>query len=318
MVADADLLEKATRAGDRFAEAERQALLCRAEYHTAIRRLHLAGASLREIANALSLSHQRVQQIVAMAGGSWWRRVWRTRTVTRDAVCTWCNRPPSEVSGLIAGPNVYICDGCVALAEQKLADGSEHGCRLIRAKRGATRLCAFCYKRGGAAHRARECLQRLRAPLPRDPRRPSRLNSFRSRQWWSDRREDGSARLAPRRTFRWRARMVPVRRVDWRHVKLVCGPIDHELQSADVAAIDHTGPGHLFTVLDAHSARGAFPRHQNPPSSMDLTGRDAQVAARRTDCGASGRSRETHNSLKDANANARNAIAQIRYVILAQ
>ena len=55
--------------------------------------------------------------IVSLAGGTWWRRVWRTRTMPTDAVCTWCGRPPSEVSKLIAGPNVYICDttvfGCV-------------------------------------------------------------------------------------------------------------------------------------------------------------------------------------------------------------
>ncbi|MGH9147860.1 MAG: ClpX C4-type zinc finger protein [Vicinamibacterales bacterium] len=147
-MADPDLLQNATTAGARLAEAERQALLCRAEYHTAIRRLHLAGASLREIAQALSLSHQRVQQIVAAAGGSWWRRVWRTRTLTRDAVCTWCDRPPSEVSRLIAGPNVYICDACVRLAEQTLAGRSESPETFKRARRGTARLCAFCYKRG--------------------------------------------------------------------------------------------------------------------------------------------------------------------------
>src|SRR5260370_31413615 len=36
----------------------------RAEYHQAIRRLHAAGASMREIADELGLSHQRVHQIV--------------------------------------------------------------------------------------------------------------------------------------------------------------------------------------------------------------------------------------------------------------
>src|SRR5262245_47985494 len=105
MVLDEQLLHRARDEGRRLADAERQAQLTRADYHTAVRRLHLAGGSLREIAQALGLSHQRVQQIVDGAGGSWWQRVWRTRNQQRDAVCTYCRRPPSEVDKLIAGPD---------------------------------------------------------------------------------------------------------------------------------------------------------------------------------------------------------------------
>src|SRR5260221_7931635 len=107
MVIDDAQLKKARTAGERMAEAERQAVVARADYHTAIRRLHLGRASFRELASELGLSHQRVQQIVGGAGGSWWQRVWRTRVVYRDAVCTFCERPPSEVEKLLAGPNVY-------------------------------------------------------------------------------------------------------------------------------------------------------------------------------------------------------------------
>jgi hypothetical protein len=139
MATDPALLQHAQTAASTLAEAERQVLLSRAEYHTAIRRLHLAGGSVREIAEALSLSHQRVQQIVRAAGGSWWQ-LWRSRRVARDAVCTWCDRPPSEVAKLIAGPNVFICDGCVTAAE-----------RQLRASRppssGRSRNCAFCSRR---------------------------------------------------------------------------------------------------------------------------------------------------------------------------
>jgi hypothetical protein len=134
---DANLLHSARAAGTQLADAERQALVARAEYHTAIRRLHLAGGSLREIAEALSLSHQRVQQIVSAAGGSWWQ-VWRGRRARRDAVCTWCDRPPSEVAKLIAGPNVFICDECIAGAERQLTRS-----RVSR----ATRRCSFCSRR---------------------------------------------------------------------------------------------------------------------------------------------------------------------------
>src|SRR5690242_2614418 len=88
MVLEEELLEKARSAGLDLAEAERRLQMSRAEYHTVIRRLHLAGGSLREIAQALSISHQRVQQIVDAAGGSWWQHVWRTRKAAPDQICT--------------------------------------------------------------------------------------------------------------------------------------------------------------------------------------------------------------------------------------
>ena len=142
MTLDEQLLQKARAEGERFAEAERQALLARTDYHTVVRRLHLSGGSLREIAQALGLSHQRVQQIVKGAGGSWWQRVWRSRNITRDAVCTFCERASSEVAKLIAGPNVYICDACVTLAEKAVAGATNRG-PLVIAK-GAAARCSFC------------------------------------------------------------------------------------------------------------------------------------------------------------------------------
>lgn len=146
---DSQLLDRARGAGERLLAAERELLLARADSNTAIRRLHLAGGSLREIAGALDLSHQRVQQIVERAGGSWWQRMWRTRKVARDAVCTFCGLPPSEVSKLIAGPDVYVCDRCVASAERVLAGGRVAG--FEAARKGARTRCSFCRK--GAAER---------------------------------------------------------------------------------------------------------------------------------------------------------------------
>jgi hypothetical protein len=142
---DQRLCEHARAEAVRLREAERQVLLVRTDYHTAIRRLHLAGGSLREIADALYLSHQRVQQIVDGAGGSWWSRVWRTRASTSDLVCTWCDRPQSEVSKLIAGPNVFICESCIEAAEQALRGAPGLGLKLATAR--ATGRCAFCRKR---------------------------------------------------------------------------------------------------------------------------------------------------------------------------
>jgi len=147
VVIDENLLQQARAAGAKLADAEREALLTRADYHTAIRRLHLGGASLREIAQALSLSHQRVQQVVSAAGGSWWQ-VWRRRGATSDAVCTWCGRPPGEVIKLIAGPRIYICDACVEAAERTLRGQADGDPKQVT---GAARdRCSFCRKRANA------------------------------------------------------------------------------------------------------------------------------------------------------------------------
>ena len=183
MPLDPRLLDQARTAARSLAEAERTALLARADYHTAIRRLHLGGAPLREIADALSLSHQRVQQVVSAAGGSWWQ-VWRRRAVQPDAVCTWCGRPPSEVSKLIAGPKVYICDACVTATGRAIgATGSRASTLTVRTRGGRDR-CSFCRKQAaesrplvtGPANVCGDCLAvcrqilKTRVPVP-DPTR---------------------------------------------------------------------------------------------------------------------------------------------------
>jgi len=170
----AELLKKAQSAGATLADSERQLQLARADYHAIVRRMHLAGGSLREIADALGLSHQRVQQIVRDAGGTWWRRVWRTRNSKRDLICTWCVRSSTEVSKLIAGPDVFICDSCVEAAE-RAARGTQLSSGSLRAARqGERSRCSFCSKRrsgertlviGPAANVCTECLQTCREIL---------------------------------------------------------------------------------------------------------------------------------------------------------
>ncbi len=166
MVLSPELLDAASSAARRLEAADREVLLARADYHGAVRRLHLGGGSLREIAQALSLSHQRVQQIVSSGGGSWWRRMWRTRRMPADASCTWCGRPPGEVARLIAGPKVFICDACVASAE-KAASGHPAGPFTRTRKRTVAAGCAFCRKRANdkrsliaaeAGHVCTDCL----------------------------------------------------------------------------------------------------------------------------------------------------------------
>ena len=154
MVIDADLLARAREAGAKLVTAERESQLARAEYHTVVRRLHLSGASFREIAEALQMSHQRVQQIVDSAGGSWWQRTWGSRNATRDAVCTFCERPASEVAKLLAGPNVFVCDDCLACAEAALSGrGHKGGLR----REVARARCSFCGKRAAPERAIARC-----------------------------------------------------------------------------------------------------------------------------------------------------------------
>ena len=148
MTINKQLLEKALAAGAKLTDAERQVELARTEYHAIVRRMHLAGGSLRDIAHSLELSHQRVQQMVGNAGGSWWHRVWRSRNAKRNLICTFCQRPDNQVAKLIAGPGVFICDACVALAE-RTKNGGSRATRgsLTLAKEGAKARCSFCRKR---------------------------------------------------------------------------------------------------------------------------------------------------------------------------
>jgi hypothetical protein len=147
MVLEHELLARAREAGGELLEAECHVQLARAEYHTSIRRLHLAGGSLREVADALGMSHQRVQQIVEGAGGTWWQRIRRGREPKRDAVCTFCDRPPREVAKLVAGPNVFICDRCIGHVESAFESGQDTRRRdLMLAGPRARARCSFCGK----------------------------------------------------------------------------------------------------------------------------------------------------------------------------
>ena len=164
-----ELLKKAKAASDRLADTEHEVQLARTEYYSIIRRMHLAGGSLREISQALGLSHQRVQQMVQATGGSWWQRIWRSRNRKENLVCTFCKRSQNEFSKLIAGPEVYICDRCVAKAERiiKASGISAFSGFLVPMKEGSRARCSFCRKgrasdrqllTGSAANICSECL----------------------------------------------------------------------------------------------------------------------------------------------------------------
>jgi len=147
---DTELLAEAVHAQERLIDAERNAEVARADFHRAVRRLHLQGASLRELAAGLGLSHQRVHQIVEAAGGSrrWLRR--RVDEPQQRLVCTFCGRHQAQVKKLIAGPGVYICGGCIELARGVIASGepaATQSGQLNAVPEPQTRArCSFCGK----------------------------------------------------------------------------------------------------------------------------------------------------------------------------
>jgi hypothetical protein len=170
---NSELLAQARQAQERLIDAERDVEVARAEFHRAVRRLHLHGSSLRELAAGLGLSHQRVHQIVEEAGGSrrWIRirdggqsqnqsqnqsqsqsrsQAGRSRTHQHRLSCTFCGKTQNQVRKLIAGPGVYICDGCIALAASVIRSG--HTARTVLGAIDAVPgeqtgvQCSFCGK----------------------------------------------------------------------------------------------------------------------------------------------------------------------------
>jgi len=164
---DSTLLAEARQARERLIDAERDLEVARADFHRAVRRLHLHGSSLRELAASLGLSHQRVHQIVEEAGGSrrWIRVKGGGKRDDLLLVCSFCGKSQHEVSKLIAGPGVYICDGCVSLTEGVISSGealcTEHGPVNAVSEQDNRLTCSFCGKtRGQVAGMA------LAAPVP--------------------------------------------------------------------------------------------------------------------------------------------------------
>jgi hypothetical protein len=115
---DESLLRAARDAALQRAEAEALHATAKANEQLAIRRLQLAGGSVREIAKALGYSHQRIQQMIdAVDDGRGWKRKGKSPEVL---ICSFCGKSQKTVAKLIAGPSVYICDECVELARTGL------------------------------------------------------------------------------------------------------------------------------------------------------------------------------------------------------
>jgi hypothetical protein len=146
---DPELVREAEWAKEQLAVAQHAAYRAKVDYHQAIRRLHVAGGSLREIAEAVRMSHQRVHQILEEAAEPTRRRWRREPQLLSGPVgpCSFCGRPRDVCAKLIAGPAVFICDRCVLratrLAAGSAVEGQAEGSMRLEAP-GAQARCSFC------------------------------------------------------------------------------------------------------------------------------------------------------------------------------
>jgi hypothetical protein len=149
---DPELVRQAERAREQLAVAQHAAYRAKVDYHQAIHRLHTAGGSLREIAQALRMSHQRVHQIIDEAAEPTRPRPWRRRRARQRlsgpaGPCSFCGRPRDVCAKLIVGPEVFICDRCVIQATRLAAgpavEGQAEGSMRLEPP-GAQARCSFC------------------------------------------------------------------------------------------------------------------------------------------------------------------------------
>ena len=145
---DRELVRQAERAKEQLAVAQHAAYRAKVDYHQAIRRLHAAGGSLREIAEALRMSHQRVHQIIDEAAEPTRRRRREPQRLSGPVgPCSFCGRPRDVCAKLIAGPEVFICDRCVLQATRLAAgpavEGQAEGPLRLEPP-GAQAKCSFC------------------------------------------------------------------------------------------------------------------------------------------------------------------------------
>ena len=157
MTLDQDRLARVFDARERIDRLEDELWDARGAFHREIRSLHAAGGSLREIAEVLGMSHQRVHQIVGEeavveVGPE------STAIVPIDAgeqlpgpppdACSFCGTPRSEVGRLLAAPGQrFICGECVDRATAVVSGAAEGGSPLV----ASTAPCSFCGRTPNAA-----------------------------------------------------------------------------------------------------------------------------------------------------------------------
>jgi ClpX C4-type zinc finger len=144
-VLDEQLLRSAQAARDRALDLQFESDQAQVVYQHAIRQLNARGGSLREIADALGISYQRVHQIVDVSSGKG-----AVKASLAGQSCSFCGSVQRDVKCLIAGPGVYICDGCIDLACEVLdAGGERSNCSTtLTLEPDPDARCNFCGKTG--------------------------------------------------------------------------------------------------------------------------------------------------------------------------
>ena len=145
MTLDEVLLADVEAARARVEHLEDAVWRARSEMHQAIRLLHRAGGSLREIAGALAMSHQRVHQIIGEDGIVEVEAPPPTisaSTAGSDTdACSFCGAPRRELDRMLAAPGgAYVCSRCVDRVLTVLNGDGAEGVTLVT---GAL-TCSFC------------------------------------------------------------------------------------------------------------------------------------------------------------------------------
>jgi hypothetical protein len=151
-VLNANFLRNAQRAAVDLASRQREVRAAEARYFLAIRQLHADGGAIGEIADFTGLSRRRIRRVVQTAAPGKRRRRGGGGMLT----CSFCGKEERTVRRLIAGPGVYICNGCVASARaQGLSEQTGEQCsfclrqgppiwRLGPPRKRQTRICDAC------------------------------------------------------------------------------------------------------------------------------------------------------------------------------
>lgn len=147
MAIDERLARQARAAAEHITERQRDLDAARGAFQRTVRALYLDGGSLREIADELGISHQRVHQLLDLPTRSDARGPDRRST---GLVCSFCGRPQSAVLKLICGPNrVGICNDCVVPATAAVQHGSPAEDSRTALTPVAAGTCSFCGKSPG-------------------------------------------------------------------------------------------------------------------------------------------------------------------------
>jgi hypothetical protein len=140
---DEMLLGEARRAQEQLTQAEHSAEVARAEFHRAVHRLVMHSSSLRDVAVALGLDDGQLHEIIQAAAAL-------GRSYPPGLACRFCGAGQRAVRKLIAGPGVYICDGCVGRAGGVIRSGQAAVTQLgsVHALPEQDKLacCSFCDK----------------------------------------------------------------------------------------------------------------------------------------------------------------------------